>query len=153
MNTSATSELLRPAPVRVQPVVSPPVENLNKRGPKISEDIVLTQTRPCARLSHVAKSYNRPSGTRQLEREQNMKLTLVKEEVLWPETLNCVTILEFAELSTLIIRPSDAPAFECDMDFDECVECWKSGEPAQAGATLEGELADYIEKCGWENET
>lgn len=33
---------------------------------------VLTQTRPCARLSHVAKSYNRPSGTRKLEREQTM---------------------------------------------------------------------------------
>lgn len=54
-------------------LVSHPVENLNKRGSKISEDIVLTQTRPCARLSHVAKSYNRPSGTRKLEREQNMK--------------------------------------------------------------------------------
>lgn len=30
---------------------------------------VLTQTRPYERLSHVAKSYNRPSGTRKLEKE------------------------------------------------------------------------------------
>lgn len=33
---------------------------------------VLTESRQCAKFSHVARSYNRPSGTRKLEREQTM---------------------------------------------------------------------------------
>lgn len=44
------------------------VENLNKRGSKISEDIVLTKTRLCAKLS-LFTTNTRPSGTRKLERE------------------------------------------------------------------------------------
>lgn len=59
--------------VVLQRFVSPPLQNANKTGLKINALSVLTQTRPCARLSHVAKSYNRPSGTRKLEREQTMK--------------------------------------------------------------------------------
>ena len=50
------------------------VENLNKSGSKISADIVLTHTRLCAKLS-LFTTNTRPSGTRKLEREQNMKTT------------------------------------------------------------------------------
>lgn len=56
--------------------VSPPVENLSKIGQKIGEDIVLTQSRPCAKLS-LFKTNTRPSGTRKLEREKQMKPTKV----------------------------------------------------------------------------
>ena len=78
------AELTGTLAIRVQRFVSPPCQNLtkpNKTGHKIIANNVLTKRPLCAKLS-LFKTNTRPSGTRKLEREENMKTTATVSENL-----------------------------------------------------------------------
>jgi hypothetical protein len=80
---------------------------------------VLTQTRLRARVSHVAKSYNRPSGTRKLEREQAMK---DKTVVLDTEYRNWNSGTHYSVMTKSLVRRNnvwfcEVKSHEVDLDL------------------------------------